>query len=81
VAQAQSYPVTYLGTLLQDGVPANGVFRMRLQLYADASTPTVLASLETDVLVTQGTFSVEVGVLFANTVPPVMRSGRRGRMR
>ena len=63
--------VTYRGTLLQDGVPADDVYRMQFQLYADESTPTALAMLETDVEVTQGVFSVEVGALFEHTVPPV----------
>ena len=44
---------------------------MQFHLYADESTPTALAKLETDVQVTQGMFSVEVGSLFENTVPPV----------
>ena len=68
---AATYSVTYLGTLLQDGLPADGVYRMQFQLYADESTPTALAMLETDVEVTQGVFSVEVGALFEHTVPPV----------
>ncbi len=68
---AATYSVTYRGTLLQDGLPADGVYRMQFQLYADESTPTALAMLETDVEVTQGVFSVEVGALFEHTVPPV----------
>ena len=71
VVHAVTYRVTYRGTLLQDGVPADGVYRMQFQLYADESTPTALAMLETDVEVTQGVFSVEVGALFEHTVPPV----------
>ena len=70
---AATYSVTYRGTLLQDGLPvADDVYRMQFQLYADESTSTPLgAMLETDVQVTQGVFSVEVGALFEHTVPPV----------
>ena len=39
---AATYSVTYRGTLLQDGLPADGVYRMQFQLYADESTPTAL---------------------------------------
>jgi hypothetical protein len=68
---AATYSVTYLGTLLQNGLPADGVYRMQFQLYADERTPTALALMEMDVEVTQGVFSAEVGALFEHTVPPV----------
>lgn len=57
--------VVYQGTLLDNGAPVEGTFHMRVEAFPAESGGTATGTLEADVPVSQGAFSIEVGSLFA----------------
>jgi hypothetical protein len=57
--------VTYQGYLTKAGVPQDGTFQVLVQLFADPTTTTPLATNQSSMSVVAGAFSVEIGAMFA----------------
>ncbi|MEO0814161.1 MAG: hypothetical protein AAFY60_14965, partial [Myxococcota bacterium] len=58
-------PVTFNGSLFQNGQAADGNFTVRFSLYDSSTSETPLAQADVDVLVSFGSFTAEITSLFS----------------